>query len=144
MVCCTGYLLSQLVHRTDWYKERLYTQLQSGNAGEQMDAAIALARLGAQDQLLDALRLESDSAREAARGALEYIWYNSAGPEAYSLAEKAFHALAKDELDEALRILDDVTERYPSFDPGTHLQGLFTLGAFTSVYHSGESFDQRN
>lgn len=37
-----------------------------------------------------------------------------------------------------------VTDRYPSFEPGTHLQGLFALGAFTSVHHSGESFDQRN
>ena len=118
VVACTGYLLGQLIQRTEWHRQRLYQQLASGDAGEQAEAAIALARLGAQEQLLEALRLESEPAREAARRALDFIWSNAAGPEAFEMAERAIQALEEEEPGQALEILDQLTRRYPRFADG--------------------------
>ena len=47
-----AYLLSKVVQRTEWYKDHLYRQLLTDDAKKQKRAAVALARLGAQDYLL--------------------------------------------------------------------------------------------
>lgn len=118
VVSCTGYLVGQLIQRTEWHRQRLFDQLATGDAEEQAEAAIGLARLGAQDQLLEALRLESEPAREAARRALDFIWSNAAGPDAFDLAEQAIQAMEEEEMGQAIEILDRLTARYPRFADG--------------------------
>ncbi len=118
VLACVAYLATAYLHRSDWYKERLYRQLLAGTAGEQLKAASGLAQLNAQEQLLEALRSDQPSAREMAQRALEYVWFNSAGDEAYQLVEQAYKASEKADFKQALGLLNRVVEKYPKFAEG--------------------------
>ena len=113
--CAVAYLAAHFVERTYWYKERLYRKLVNGQPREQVRAAAALARLEGEEQLLDALRAESQGARDLAQRALEHIWFYAAGDEAYQLTQTAFHAAEENEFDEALDILNQVIRNYPTY-----------------------------
>ena len=110
--------MSRVILRSDWYKDYLYRQLLTGSMIKQESAAATLAKLGDEIRLLRALQASSESARDLARRGLDYVWFNSAGPEAYKLTEKATKAIDQDELEEALLVLNQLIERYPTFAEG--------------------------
>lgn len=118
VLSCATYLATNYLHRSDWYKEQLHRQLLTGSTNEQLQAASGLAQLQAQEQLLDALKSDQPNAREMARRALEFVWFNSAGDEAYQLVEQAYKASEKSDFKQALGLLDRVVENYPTFAEG--------------------------
>jgi tetratricopeptide (TPR) repeat protein len=115
---CAVYLAMHFTQRTSWYQERLYWQLLRGDPREQLRAAAALARLGAEEKLLASLKADSPTAREHGQRALEFIWFNAAGPEAYELTQAANRAAEKKEHQRALEMLNRLTEKYPRFAEG--------------------------
>lgn len=116
--CSVAFIAAHFMERTYWYKERLYRKLVAGEPREQLRAAAALARLGGEEQLLDALRAESQSVRDLAQRALEHIWFYAAGDEAYQLTQTAYHAADESEFEEALDLLNRVTRKYPTYAEG--------------------------
>ena len=111
----SAYLIFQVVQRTDWFRDRLYRQLVAGELGQQKRAAVALARLGAEPQLLLALKADSSSTREFAQRALEYVWFNAAGRQAFQMTQDANAAAEQDNFDQALTLLDRVIKKHPEF-----------------------------
>jgi len=93
----------------------LYQKLFSNDAREQQRAAALLAHLKCEKELLLALQSDVDSARELGRRALEHVWFNQAGKEAYHLLEKAYDAMEKKEFQRALATLDLIIDRFPNF-----------------------------
>jgi len=118
IIFCAVYLAMESMSHAEWYKDRLYQQLLTGNPKQQLRAASALARLNGQTQLLEGLKEEAPGVRELARRALEHIWFNAAGDEAYHLLESAYHASEKEDLPTALTILNRLLEKYPKFAEG--------------------------
>ena len=118
VIFCTVYLGMEWIRRTDWYKDRIYGQLLTGNPKQQLRAASALARLDAQEQLLKGLKTETPAVRDLSRRALEHIWFNAAGDEAYQLIETAFQASEKEDYPAALTVLDRLVAKYPKFAEG--------------------------
>lgn len=112
---CAAHLVGQALHRTDWYKDRLYQRLLQGEPEEQLDAAVALAYLRAEDHLLQALRVQNPPARQLAQRALEHIWFTAAGDKAYELTQAAYLAADRGETEEALKILNRLIELHPQF-----------------------------
>jgi tetratricopeptide (TPR) repeat protein len=110
-----AFLISQALRQSDWYKDRLVRELFSDNADERLRAAAGLAQLKAQRQLLETIKSDHDAAREMARRALEHIWFNEAGDEAYRLTREAYQAAERDELKRALNILTGLIARHPGF-----------------------------
>jgi tetratricopeptide (TPR) repeat protein len=108
-------LVRHFVQRSAWNKERLYQELLSGNESQQLRAASALVQLGGQQQLLDALKEGKPEARSVAKKALEYLWFNTAGPEAFHLAQSASDAADKQRFDEAIALLDRIVKQFPNF-----------------------------
>jgi tetratricopeptide (TPR) repeat protein len=115
---CVTYVAVHFVQRSEWYQARLYRQLVQGKPSQQLRAASALAQLGAEKLLLASLRCDSPTAREYGQRGLEYLWFNAAGEEAYQMTEAAYKATEKKEFQNALTILDRVTDRYPDFAEG--------------------------
>jgi tetratricopeptide (TPR) repeat protein len=112
------YLTMHHLRQTVWYKNRLYHQLLGGSRAQQQRAAGLLARLGGEDQLLAALQSQSPSARELGQRALEHLWLNVAGHEAYQLVQSAYRATEQKEHTQALSILNRVVQKYPHFAEG--------------------------
>ena len=112
------YLVLALVQRSAWNKERLYAKLLSGQREARLAAAAGLIQLGAQDQLLRALRTRSPVARDLAENALWELWFRAAGDEAYELTMKALRAVEKGDFAGALNLLDKITAQYPRFAEG--------------------------
>ncbi len=106
------------VQHSTWFKERLYRELLSGNAEEQLRAASALAYVRGEKQLLAALKADAAGVRETARRALEYCWFTSAGDEAFRLTQAAYQATEREKYQEALAILDRLVTQYPRFAEG--------------------------
>jgi tetratricopeptide (TPR) repeat protein len=104
-----------LFHRTPWYKQRLVGKLFSTNSQEQLYAAMTLARLKCEPELLRVLHSDQTEARELGRRALEHIWFHRAGKGAYRLLEHAHEAMEKKEFQRALAILDRMIDEYPTF-----------------------------
>jgi len=112
---CAAYLLLHLVERTSWFRNHLYHVLVQGGPAEQLRAATTLARVGAEEQLLRALKSANDSTHETARRALDHLWFNAAGSDAYELLDSAYQATEKQQLSEALVLLDRVILKYPQY-----------------------------
>ena len=112
------FLTRHFFQRTNWNKDRLYHQLLSGSERQQLRAASILVQLGGQKQLLDALKDGKAETRSVARKALEYLWFNLAGPEAFRLTQSAYEEADKQHFDEALTLLDRVVKQFPNFAEG--------------------------
>jgi tetratricopeptide (TPR) repeat protein len=133
-VLCGFYLSLSRVQHSNWYKERLYHQLLSGNEQERLKAASALASVGGQDQLLTALKSDTPAIRELARRALEYLWFTDAGHHAHQVIEEAFDAAEKEDFQTALGLLDRLIQEHPSFAEGWNRRA--------SVYWKMGQFDK--
>ena len=82
--------------------------------------------------MLRALKSDSAEVRDLARRALEYLWFNAAGEEAYQLTQSAFQASEKGDRAGALKILNRLVERYPKFAEGWNRRASvhWELGAY--------------
>ena len=140
VIFCAVYLAMEWMSRTEWYKERLYQRLISGNVKQQLRAASALARLNGQAQLLQGLKAQAPPVRELARRALEHIWFNAAGDEAYHLIEAAYKASEKEDLPAALAILNRLVEKYPKFAEGWNRRAavFWQMGEWEKSIHDSE------
>lgn len=123
VVCFGVYGGTALIHRTPWYKERLVSKLFSTNSHEQLHAAMTLARLKCEPELLRVLQADDPAPRELGRRALEHIWFHRAGRDAYRMLEQAHDATEKKEFQRALAILDRMIERYPDFAEAWNRRG---------------------
>lgn len=113
-----------LAERSPWNKERLYQKVVTGDRQHKIRAAARLVVVGGQKQLLRALRSRSEEVRDVAGKALWELWFRAAGQRAYVLANAANEAMNRNELSEALNILDRVVERYPFFAEGWNRRAL--------------------
>lgn len=111
----TAFLVMHFGRRTPWYKEHLYTLLITGDANQRLRAASGLAQVEGQEQLLRALKNDDPAVHEIARRALEHLWFSAAGREAYDRMEVAYAAAEHEEYDEALKVLNEVTVKYPNY-----------------------------
>lgn len=118
VVACAGYLIRHAFQRTSWNKERLFRQLLSGDSEQRARAAAALARLGAEQHLLDALKADCEETREVGRRALEQLWFTSSGREAYREMQAAYRAEESEDFATALQILDRLLRKYPKYAEG--------------------------
>ena len=59
-----------------------------------------------------------EGVRVVARKALEFMWFNAAGEEAYHLTERAYKAAEKAEYKDALQLLNLLVEKFPTFAEG--------------------------
>jgi tetratricopeptide (TPR) repeat protein len=124
VVICFGVVGGTAVfQRTPWYKERLVNKLYSTNSHEQLHAAMALAQLKCEPELLRVLHSDQTAARELGRRALEHIWFHRAGKDAYRLLEQAHEAMEKKEFQRALAILDRMIDQYPGFAEAWNRRG---------------------
>lgn len=123
VVCLGVYGGTALLHRTPWYKDRLVSRLFSTNSQEQLHAAMTLARLKCEPELLRVLRSDEPEPRELGRRALEHIWFHRAGPQAYRMLEQVHDAMEKKEFQRALAILDRLIELYPTFAEAWNRRG---------------------
>jgi tetratricopeptide (TPR) repeat protein len=115
---CSAYLLTNWLRQTSWYKERLYHVLVMGDKHQKLRAASVLAEVGAEDQLLRALKQEDVATHEMARRAVEHVWFNAAGREAYEWMQAAYGIEEKGEYARALEALDRLVGKYPSYAEG--------------------------
>ncbi len=118
LLFCGAWLAMQALRHTGWYKQRLYAQLLTGDPRHQVMAAASLVQLEAEKELLAALKADTSETRETARRALEYLWFNSAGDEAFRLLQAAHEAAERDDHENALEILDRLTKQFPRFAEG--------------------------
>jgi tetratricopeptide (TPR) repeat protein len=110
-----AFILLQVVRRSDWFKERLYRDLVSGDENTRLRAASVLASVGGEPQLLRALKSADERISEMARRGLDHLWFHAAGKTAYGMMETAY-ALAEDKkYAESLEVLDRLLARYPNY-----------------------------
>ena len=102
-----AFVVMHFGRQTAWYKSHLYQQLLQGDAGQRLHAASVLAQIGAETQLLTALKVEDPEVNGMARRALEHLWFHAAGSEAYDMMEAAYQAAEQEDFKEALRILGE-------------------------------------
>jgi tetratricopeptide (TPR) repeat protein len=115
---CSFFLALHFGQRTPWFKQYLYYRLLAGNENQRLRAASMLVQFGAQKQLIDALHVEQSAPRDVARKALEYLWFNAAGPEAFRLVQAAYKAAEQDDFPNSLALLDRVVKQFPNFAEG--------------------------
>jgi len=118
LVGCSSFLVFHFGQRTAWFKQYLYNRMLGGSESQRLRAASMLVQLGGQKQLIQALQLNEPGPREVAKKALEYLWFNAAGPEAFRLVEAAYRAAERDDLTNALSVLDGLVRKYPDFAEG--------------------------
>lgn len=124
VVVCFGVVGgTALFHRTPWYKARMVNKLFSTNSQEQLYAAMTLARLKCEPELLRVLHSDEAAARELGRRALEHIWFHRAGKDAYRLLEHSHAAMEKKEFQRALAILDRMIDEHPTFAEAWNRRG---------------------
>jgi tetratricopeptide (TPR) repeat protein len=109
---------------THWNKERLYRRLLSGSREEKIRAAFDLAWLGAQDQLLQALKSPSAPVRAIAIDSLWSLWFHASGREAFRRAQSADRAVQQQQFSDALAILNGTTAEYPRFAEGWNRRAI--------------------
>jgi len=110
-----AFLITSYLRQTDWFKEQMYRRLVNGAAEKKLQAASVLADVGGEEQLLRALKAEDPATSEAARRAVEYVWFNAAGREAFERMQAAYHAEEREDFTQALRILDELVARFPHY-----------------------------
>ncbi len=119
-----AYAGLHLFERSPWNKERLYRQMVVGDRPQRIKAAARLVVVGGQPQLLRGLRSERAEVREVAQNALWELWFRAAGQQAYALTHAANEAINRNEVSEAMALLDRVVRRYPSFAEGWNRRAL--------------------
>lgn len=107
-----------LWQHSSWHKEALYRKLISGTPEQQISAAMDLLDLGSQNELVRALRAESNNTRALARKTLWSLWFNEAGYEVNQRMIQASLAAEHHHTQQAFEILDDVISRNPRFAEG--------------------------
>jgi tetratricopeptide (TPR) repeat protein len=118
ITACLSFVALHFVQRTEWYKKYLYHRLLAGNETQQLRAASTLVYLGGQQQLLQAIRADQPGTRAVAKKALEYLWFNAGGPEAYRLTQAAYQASEQQQFEKALVTLNTLITKFPSFAEG--------------------------
>jgi tetratricopeptide (TPR) repeat protein len=111
----SAFLITSYLRQTEWFKEHMYRRLVNGAAEKKLHAASVLADVGGEEQLLRALKAEDPATSEAARRAVEYVWFNAAGREAFERMQAAFSAEEKEDYTQALKILDDLLTKFPHY-----------------------------
>ena len=127
-----GFLAIHFGRRTPWYKDHLYQQLLSGDADTRLTAATKLALVGAEKQLLQGLKEESPDVHAVAQRGLEHLWFSAAGVKVYRMMDEACQASDREDFKGAMRVLDEVTSKYPKFAEGWNRRGavLWQMGQF--------------
>lgn len=127
-----GFLAVHFGRQTTWYKEKLYQQLLSGDADTRLTAATKLALVGGEKQLLAALKAENPDVCQMAQRGLDHLWFTSAGRRAYRMIDEACAAADREDFPAALRLLDEITKKYPDFAEGWNRRGavLWQTGQF--------------
>lgn len=128
-----SFLAIHFGRRTEWYKNRIYTELLQGNEDQRLRAATILALVGGERQLLDGLKQPEPEVHSIARRGLEHLWFTAAGKKAYDMIEDACAAAEREDFKESLRILDQLTARHPDFAEGWNRRGavLWQSGQFS-------------
>lgn len=118
--------------RTEWYRNRVYTDLLKGNEDQRLRAATILALVGGERQLLEALKQPEPEVHSIARRGLEHLWFTAAGGKAFKLVEEACVAAEREDFKGALLVLDRLTAEYPDFAEGWNRRGavLWQSGQF--------------
>lgn len=127
-----GFIAVHFGRQTSWYKEHLYQQLISGDADTRLTAATKLALVGAEKQLLAGLKAENPDVHSMAQRGLDHLWFTAAGRRAYQMIDEACAASDREDFPAALRILDEITRKYPDFAEGWNRRGavLWQTGQF--------------
>jgi len=113
-----AFLLSHFARRTDWFKDRLYHQLLTGNEDERLRAVSVLADVGAEAQLLQGLKVRDEEISEMARRGLDHLWFSAAGRGAYALMESAYALAEEQQFTESIVLLDRLLAQYPNYAEG--------------------------
>lgn len=111
----SAFLITTYLRQTEWFKEHMYRRLVSGAAEKKLYAASVLADIRGEEQLLRAMRADDPATSEAARRAVEYVWFNAAGHEAFEQIQAAFSAEEKEDFKQAIRILDELVAKFPHY-----------------------------
>jgi tetratricopeptide (TPR) repeat protein len=119
----SAFLITSYLRQTEWFKEQMYRRLVNGALEKKLHAASVLADVGGEDQLLRALRAEDPATSEAARRAVEYVWFNAAGREAFERMQAAYLAEEREDYAQALRILDELVSKFPQFAEAWNRRG---------------------
>jgi tetratricopeptide (TPR) repeat protein len=137
---CSVFLTLHFFQRSSWYQQHLYKQLLGGNEAQRLRAASTLVQLGGQKHLLEAMKADQPDARAVAKKALEYLWFNAAGPKAFGLTQAAYHAAERREFGEALALLDRLTREYPNFAEGWNQRAsvLWQMGEYRKSIKDSE------
>ena len=107
-----------IVQHSQWYKERLYRKLLSADERGKAVAAFDLYYLNGEPQLVRALKSPSLSVRTVAANSLWELWTHAGGRRAYREVQSANRYLERKAYDEALAVLTQVTQRFPTFPEG--------------------------
>lgn len=118
-----GFLAIHFGRQTPWYKDRLYQQLLNGDSDTRLTAAAKLAIVGGEKELLLALKSEDAEVQSMARRGLDHLWSMAAGLRAYRMIDKACEASDREDFPTALRLLDQITAKYPDFAEGWNRRG---------------------
>ena len=97
-------------------------------------------QLGGQKHLLEAIKADQPDARAVAKKALEYLWFNAAGPKAFALTQAAFRAAEKRDFGDALVLLDRLVEEFPQFAEGWNQRAsvLWQMGEYRKSIKDSE------
>lgn len=109
------FSVAQFAKHSEWNKERLYRRLLSGSPNLRVVAAADLVDLGAEDQLLRALKSERVLTRRLAEHSLWEVWVHAGGRRAYNRLQVALGAANEQRIERAFRALDQLIADYPQF-----------------------------
>jgi tetratricopeptide (TPR) repeat protein len=115
LVIAGCYLLAALLHRTEWYRELLCARVLQDPSPSREQSAHALARVGGEDRLFELLQHPKAPVREAARTALDALWFGAEGASAARQLLAATEAINDERYDEALARLDELIQRRPRY-----------------------------
>jgi tetratricopeptide (TPR) repeat protein len=107
--------LTQQLRHSGWYQSRMYRLLITGKPEQRLRAAGTLAVTGAEKQLLLALKVADPGVHDLARRALDHLWFNAAGADAYQKVCSAYDLVEGEKFRDALAILDRLVEQHPRF-----------------------------
>lgn len=110
-----AYVLSHGARRTEWFKDRMYQQLLTGDEDQRLRAVSVLADVGAESHLLRGLRSEDEGVSEMARRGLDHLWFHAAGRDAYERMETAYSLAEDRKYAESMKVLDQLLSRYPDY-----------------------------
>jgi tetratricopeptide (TPR) repeat protein len=104
-----------MVRRTDWFKEKVYQQLVSGDENRRLQAASILAMVGGEEQLLRGLKSTNEGVSDVSRRGLDHLWFHAAGDTAYQMLESAYALSEEKKFTESVEVLDRLLLRFPRY-----------------------------